>query len=383
MVVKEKIGNFTKVCGYFKIFSKIYEINRNYIANIFFTCYSYSMNKPSSLPTVFDIAKEAGVSAATVSRVFGERYPVAAATREKVLDAAKKIGFEPKKTNTSKKSAVAVIIPNLQNPFFTILVEGIEHALRIGNRQMILVNTDSNSEYEQNIVKSYCADNSIEGIIISSTCSESDHILEAIQTGKEVITLEQHTKLPCSSVVFDDAKCATLAVQYLIDRGCTKIGMIGSPLTKEERKRYYEGFIETLENNNISINKEWIKIAESEERKFDTIFEFENGEKQARELIAAGNLPEAIFCGNDITAIGALAEFTKHGIRIPQDISIISIDNIPFSAMCYPKLTTIDQCIFEIGGVAVQLLNDNLLHPKKKRISLHMQPSLVVRESVR
>lgn len=254
--------------------------------------------------------------------------------------------------------------------------------MRIMGMDMVLANSQGKLETEIRLIKEAAQRNNLR-LIISPVGESFEHISELMEHGAAVIIIEQHLPIPCTSICFNYIKGGTLATQHLIDRGLRKIAFISSPLIKSSRKEVFEGYLAALKQNGIPAEKSLIKIADHEESYLNDVFEYSNGAKMICELIESGVSPDAVFCSNDITAIGALQQLQRLGFRVPQDISLMGFDNIHFSAMTNPPLTTIDQCTYEVGNMAAEILNGNLQNPHRKNLNITLEPHLIIRESVK
>jgi len=343
------------------------------------------MNYKKNTPTVYDVAMEAGVSPATVSRVFGNsQYPVSEATKKKVVTAAVSVGYEPALRLKSKSGKrVAVVVPNLDNPYYSSLITGLEHSLRLAGMTTLLINTKGNLDVEKSLTADLPA-HEICGMIIVPCSDATDHIGEAAGKNIHVVVMEQAEQQDFSSVSFNYRAGGAIAVQYLAERGCKTIGFISSPLTCYSRREIYEGYLSGLTTTNIEIDKRFIRIAETENRaeEIDYFYEYKNAVTQINHLVANNCLPQAIFCANDITAICVIQLLRQKGYDVPKNVSVIGFDNMQLSEIIYPSLTTIDQCIHEMGSVAADLLTSRINNINRKDISVTLQPKLVVRESV-
>lgn len=340
------------------------------------------MNSKKANITVYDIAKAACVSPATVSRVLGNSdYPVAAQTRQKVCETAASLGYSPKSNPSFVSRNVMVVVPDLVNPYYTSLIAGLESSINRSNMNMLLKNSCWSVESEK-LLLSQINPKEISGVIISPIGDQHNHISELIQKGVEVVIIEQSSGLECSKVCFDYEKGGELITQYLIDRGLRSIGFISSPLTRPSRRGVYSGYLRALERNHLPINKLHIRIANYENHQTGNLYEAANGASQIQALLACATPPQAVFCGNDFTAIGAMQQLQKMGLAVPKDLSVVGFDNIYYSGMMNPPLTTVDQCTYEMGSMAAELLGGNLANPQRKKVSVMLEPRLVKRESV-
>ena len=174
-----------------------------------------------------------------------------------------------------------------------------------------------------------------------------------------------------------------MAAQYLIKRGMRRIAYLSPALTRCTRNDLYQGFLQAMKENGIPVEQELICIADSPDEATGTNA-CQIGTQLCETLLAqAKEMPEAICCENDLIAIGVIGCLAQKGIRVPDEISVIGLDNISLGALIYPQLTTVDQCTKEMGSLAAELIHGNLMKPDRKRVQLLLEPRLVVRQSVR
>lgn len=344
------------------------------------------MNIKSGKPTIYDVARKAGVSTSTVSRTLrNDGYAVSRKTREKVLEAVQALNYDTHTydniSKTNLENRVAVIIPNIINPYYSTLVTGVEYNLQNAGMQMVLFNTGGQKAKEVSIVEEILESN-FKGVIIISICEKHEHIQKLINSKIKVVACEQSINLDCNSVTFNFFEGGLMATEYLINKGKKKIAFIGSPLDRYSRIGLYNGYKKALKRNSIKYDEKYIKIAKTEKSLGTEIFEFQNGIEQVDELISEGLIPDAIFCINDITAIGVMHQLQHYGYKIPNDIGVIGFDNIYFSNMIYPPLTTIDQCTYELGTMVAEILIGSINDPNRGNISTVLEPKLIIRESV-
>lgn len=341
------------------------------------------INRKSGSTTVYDIAEKAGVSVSTVSKVLSSsNYKVASKTKELILEVAKELNYEKviqKKENLIAN--VAVIIPNLLNPYYASLVTGLEGALQIGGMTMVLYNSRNSRNLEVKYADQLKQDD-FAGVIIASICESFEHIKRMIDRGLRVLAFEQQIDLACNRVCFNYQKGGFLATEYLIQKGKNHIGFISSPLTRSSRIQVYEGFKKALKRYHVPLQEKYIQIAGTESAVANEIYEYRNGMEQAQQMIEKGSVPEAIFCINDMTAIGVIKKLQNSGYRIPKDVGIIGFDNIYFSTMISPPLTTIEQSTYELGSMAADILIGSVHDPNRNNVSIVLDPRLIIRESV-
>lgn len=330
--------------------------------------------------TIYDVARLAGVSPSTVSRVMrGSNYPVKDETRERVLQAAKQLIYLPEQRNRKKKQVyeeIAIIIPSITNPYYSLLLEGVKKGLSRRQRCIYICDTDGDIEQEKLYIESLKY-NYIKGALISSVARDYDHIRSLIQFGIELVFFDQKVDMECNKIVFNYEKGGFIATEHLISLGHERIAFFGLPLTRESRISIFNGYKACLEHYRIKYDKNLVKIPEP-----NISLSIEGyAEMLIKETLTNNSLPTAIFCVNDLLAVWVMHGLEKRGINVPQDISIMGFDNISFGEFLKPQLSTIDQCAYEMGMVAAEMLVGRFKDNKRNYVTISMEPKLIKRGS--
>lgn len=344
------------------------------------------MSERNNKVTIYDVARLANTSATTVSRVLsGSDYPVSQPLKERIFEAAKKLNYSPNvlarslKNNTSLD--IGVIIPTITNPFYSSVILGIEKEADKNGYNLLLCNTFRDIEKERKYLQSLY-EKQVKGVIISALGYEN--IGEYIKRGLNFVLLDQKIdNIECSIISFDCFKGAYIAVEYLIKNGHKKIVFVSSPLTKWTRRETFKGYKMALIDNGISINEEYFLIGTCEEEVEEEGFEFKNGKLMADEFINRKLDATAVLAVNDMTAFGFIQQMAIHGKRVPRDLSVIGFDDISFSRMFSPPLTTVQYPAYEVGRLAAKLLFDKLLGNNSSNMSINLHPKLIIRDSVK
>jgi len=337
--------------------------------------------------TIKEIARLAGTSIATVSRVLRKvDHPVKSELREQVLRAAKELNYSPNLIGRFLKSSssndIGVIIPTISNPFYPLLILGIEEVFDRYGYNMLLCNSFRNEKKEMNYVQ-LLQQKQVNGLIIASISSDREYLQTQINAGLRVVTLDQSVEnLNCSKVVINYELSSKMAMEHLWANGHRKIGFISAPLSIISRKLIYSGYVKSLEKYQIPINKEWLYITEHETETNGEFYEFENGKKLAGRLAETVDRPTALLVINDMTAYGLMHELANQNISVPADISIISFDNIFFSQVTNPPLTTIGYSTYEMGRLAAECLIKDMKGEHAETVNIVIQPELIERKSV-
>lgn len=331
------------------------------------------------MPTINDVAKEAGVSISTVSRVLNNNYPVKEETRIKIEKAIEKLNYKPnmlaRSLITKKTSTIGVIVQGITNLFFPTIVESIEDYSKDQGYSIVLCNTRGEALKEKEIIENLMS-KGVDGIIIIDPTIDNlkNKYLEDVSMKLPIIIINGSPEGIKGNFICYDEKVGTLeAFQYLLKLGHKEIAFIrGSKSYSYDIKEKI--YIDIIEKNNLSY-KEILDVG-----KGNSIEVVENTQKKVEELLLKKNKPTAIFACNDLMALGSVNACNKLNLNVPYDISIIGFDNTLISNITHPKLTTVDLNMEEIGNIAALKLLE-IIEDKNKSIKYTMETKLIVRES--
>ena len=339
----------------------------------------------SSQVTMHDVADFCGVSIATVSRIINNiDYPVSDELRARVLNAVSELGYTPnligKFLKTSKTNDVGVIIPSISNFYYPILLSGISDSLLKIGFNMILFNSNRNPFDEKNAFISLLQ-KQVRGIIVASVNFDTRFLKDLITNDVSVAAIEQPIDIDSHFIGFDYYRGGYIAARHLIDKGHRKIAYLSFPLTNKNRRLRYDGFMQCIKDCGLSMHGEYVQIIDDEHDGGNT-YEFSAGHRLIKNVLGLESRPDAVFCIDDMMAMGAIQEITANGLRVPDDISVMGFSNLPVSGMLSPALTTVDRCAYQLGCKAVDLLSKSLHHPEAPFESVMFKPTLVERDSV-
>ncbi|WP_426447309.1 catabolite control protein A [Paenibacillus sp. S-38] len=302
--------------------------------------------------TIYDVAREAGVSMATVSRVVNNNPNVKPQTRKKVFEAIERLGYRPNAVArglaSKKTTTVGVVIPDISNSIFSEVARGIEDIANMYHYNIILCNADKKKEKEIRVINTLL-EKQVDGLLFMGGAVTEDHI-QAFKTSSVPVVLcataDEQRVIP--SVDIDHEKAAFDAVNVLLQNGHTKIAMISGTL-QDPANGYarYQGYRKALEAANLPVNEDYVRIGN---------YRYESGMEVTKHFLELDERPTAIFAATDEMAIGAIHSLQDSGLRVPEDISVISVDNIRMASMVRPLLTTVAQPMYDIGAVAMRLL---------------------------
>lgn len=337
--------------------------------------------------TISDVARSAGVSIATVSRVLNSTdYPVNDELRERVLEAAKKLDYNPNFFGRSLKSGksrdIGVILPSMINPFYSEVIAGMEKECRGAGYNPIFCTSNHKADKEKELI-SLMQSKCVEGLLISTINGSSGRLRDMINGGENIVIFDQ--PLPNfggDSVSFDFYSAGMLSAEYLIKKGHRDIAFLSAPFERFSRRAIFKGFCDALKGAGFAFSKDNLFISAVKDAEKAGIDEFENGHRLARMFLDSRRRATAIVTINDITAFGIIKELTNSGCEVPGDVSVMGFDNISFSAMLNPALTTVSQPSFEMGTLAARVLIERIRDSGRAATQVLMKPEIVERESV-
>ncbi|GAM61201.1 ribose operon repressor [Vibrio ishigakensis] len=331
------------------------------------------------MATMKDIAKLAGVSSSTVSHVINKSRYVSEEISERVNKAAKELNYFPsalaRSLKTNRTNTIGMLVTNSTNPFFGEVVKGVERHCYQRGYNLILCNTEGDQARMRDSIETLMQKR-VDGLILMCPSLE----------GEKLEVFDKYPSIPLvvmdwGSVSFESDKIQDnslqggyIATKHLLDCGHKDIGCITGPLSKHQAQMRLDGFKQALAEFDIDLNQEWIEEGN---------FECEGGFEALERLIAKGELPSALFVCNDMMAMGALNAAAKHGIKIPQDLSIIGYDDLHISKFMTPALTTIHQPKFRLGKAAVDAVLNKLQSQDSEHQIVQLEPKLVERDTVR
>ncbi|WP_138429550.1 LacI family DNA-binding transcriptional regulator [Fodinibius saliphilus] len=325
--------------------------------------------------TIYDIAKKAGVSIATVSRVMNKSEGIADKTRKKVLKVADDLGYHPQAyaqgLARKKKNIIMVVVPVLSNYFFMEVLSGIQDEISNYDYDLNIFNiqNEGNNMFEQveNILKRQWAD----GYLFISTHLR-DHQLKKLESYDVPLTLVDEDYSGIDSVSVDNQKGIQQAMQYFLEQGLRRIAMISALKSSKPGEERIEGYKKELREAGISIDEDLIVAGDSMYRDG---FSEQNGYEAMIKLLDLDNPPEACFCSSDIQAVGAIKAMKERGVHIP----IIGYDDITISN--YIGLSTIRQPMHDMGAFATKNLVERMQNRKEGPIQKIYSPELILRSS--
>lgn len=329
----------------------------------------------SSKYTVRDFAKDAGVSIATVSRYLNQDYAsMSESTRKRLDELAEKNDYVNTKTKISAN--IAVVIPDITDPFFARIVEEIENHAENNKYTVQLCLSHDSFEREQQHIKRLLQQNN-NGIIYMSTVNEEKNCYAMLkEAGKPFVVLDSYlSEYNVPALVFSNGVWGMYeATKHLIENGHREIAYISGLRFKMFEHYRYQGYVNALLDSGMAVNPDLVKFIG---------FSMEEGMKCFRQLWRNNNHFSAIICENDVLAIGVYKASAEIGIRIPEDLSVIGYNNTILSECADPPMTSVDQHVEQMIQTAVKLLMKQILNEPITDKIVRIAPSLIIRDSVK
>ncbi len=332
--------------------------------------------------TIKDIAREFGVSVATVSRALKDSPRISKKRREEIQAYAQRVGFTPNIIACSLRSqkvmkVIGVIIPQFTHFYFSSILAGIEQEANAHGYMLVVASSNEEYEREVEVCRSFL-ENKACGVIVSQAKNTTiyDHFRGLMERGVPLVFYDRIcTGVEASRVTVDDYMGAYSAVEYLTKIGCRHVAFYGSPMKLEISKNRYNGWRDALLRNGL--NPEECVHIECDNR--------EDAERLTPEVMERDVPPDAFFAVNDDTAIGIMYTVKRLGLRVPEDISICGFTNGQRAIACDPMLTTVEQNGLEVGRQAARILIDKAegVMPVEKVERRVVRTRLVVRGSTR
>jgi LacI family transcriptional regulator len=336
------------------------------------------MERMTLTVTIYDVAREAGVSMATVSRVVNNNPNVKPQTRKKVFEAIERLGYRPNAVArglaSKKTTTVGVVIPDISNAIFAEVARGIEDIANMYRYNIILCNADKKKDKEISVINTLL-EKQVDGLLFMGGTVTKEHI-EAFKSSSVPIVLcattDDNNAIP--AVDINHEKAAYDAVQLLIQQGHRNIGMISGTLQDPANGfARFQGYKKALEEANIPVLDEHIRVGN---------YRYESGIEAMKYFINLADKPTAIFAATDEMAIGAIHTIQDANLKVPEDISVISVDNSRMASMVRPLLTTVAQPMYDIGAVSMRLLTKLMNKENVELTKIVLPHELIIRKSV-
>ncbi|MEN4646603.1 LacI family DNA-binding transcriptional regulator [Pantoea agglomerans] len=320
------------------------------------------------------IARMAGVSVATVSRVLNNSDSVKPANRQKVLEAIEESNYQPnllaRQLRTARSSMILVLVSDISNPFCAEVVKGIEEEAEKNGYRILLCNSGADIARSRSSLQ-LLSGKMVDGIITMDAFSKLPELSQLIGKAPWVQCAEHDDNGQISCVGIDDDVAAQSVVHYLAGQGRQRIALINHDLRYRYARLRQKGYAHQLKEQQLA----WQAIAYASELSFSA------GKAAMNQLLAGETRPDAVFAVSDTLAAGAMAAIQQAGLRIPQDIAVVGFDGSELADMVSPPLTTLAQPSREIGRRACELVLQKIIRPDSPPQCVIMQGELVMRAS--
>lgn len=329
--------------------------------------------------SIKDVAREANVSIATVSRVLNNVDVVNEDTKKRVLEAIKKLNYRPniiaRSLKTQKTKTIGIIIPDISNPIYPEVVRGAEDVSNIYDYNIILCNTDLDPQKELEYLR-VLGEKMADGVILISNFLEKEILKTIKDSNLPIVLIETHGReTNFHSVVIDNKQAAMDAVNYLIKKGNKRIAYIGvdREVINGSAVRY-SGYRAALEENGIAYDENITYLCKYSSRA-------EDGYEAMNAILRKSKDIDALFCVNDEVAMGAINALRDNNIKVPEDIDVIGFNDTYGAEFFYPRLTTMAQPLYDMGSIATRMLIKKINNePLEKKVFV-LDYELIERDS--
>ncbi|GCE07654.1 LacI family DNA-binding transcriptional regulator [Dictyobacter aurantiacus] len=331
--------------------------------------------------SISDIARIAGVSHTTVSRALRESPLISTKTRERIQRLAGELGYTPnaiaRSLQTKQSSTVGLVVTSIADPFFGDIVKGVEEVARASDFSVLLSASYNDPEQTLDIIETFHR-RRVDGILVASSRISDNYSRRLHHTHIPTVLINSQVEGQTNLlhwISVDDRRGAQMAVEHLQQLGHRAIGYLGSHSRPASSSQRYQGYLDALRATGVEPSPSWVVIPPGNEASQEE--DISAGQQALSRFLAAG--VTAVFCYNDMTAIGMLTSCHAKGVRVPQDLSVIGFDDITIASCFTPPLTTIHQPRVELGRLATQVMLDLL--QERPGANHTLCPTLVVRAS--
>lgn len=334
-----------------------------------------------SKSSIREVAKRAGVSLGTVSNVLNRPEIVAEETRERVRSAIEEIGFvrngSARQLRAGTSQHIGLVVLDVANPFFTEVARGVEDLANQAGYVVILCNSDDSVEKENHYLQVLEEQRAL-GVLITPVQSDASYLQRFRQRGISVVLLDRPSRIKdLCSVAVDDVRGGEIAVSHLLEQGHERIAFVHGPLSIRQCADRKRGVVRAVKSAGFDPGRALVDITTAAQSA-------KEGEMAVEQLLSSRIKPTAVFCANDLLALGLMRALIKRGLAIPRDMAMVGYDDVEFAGVLSTPLTSIRQPKYELGRAAAELLLDEANNPDShEHKHIIYQPELVVRESSR
>ena len=302
--------------------------------------------------TLKDIARYLNLSPSSVSRALKDHPEISLKTKMQVMEVAARLNYRPNVVARGLKKrqtdTIGVIIPEIVHYFFSQVISGIEEVAYNEGYTVMICQSNEKYDREINNVHTLLA-HQVAGILVSVSKETSgfEHLQEIKKEGIPLVFFDRAVpELIVDQVINNNREAACQATRHLLEQGCVRIAHFAGPQNLMIGRERKEGYLQALSDAGIPAETAWCTVADS----------FEKAYEEVVHLHRSGNIPDAVFCSNDLTALGAMKALRNLGLRIPGDVAVVGFSNGIFSEISDPSLSTVDQHGYEMGALATRML---------------------------
>lgn len=327
------------------------------------------------MATIYDVARQAQVSPATVSRVLNGRASVDPVLATRVQQAVQDLNYRPnvvaRNLRLSQTSLWAVIISDIGNPFFTSMVRGVEDVAQGSGFSVVLCNSDEDPEKEARYVAAAQAQR-MAGVVIS-TSGRPNVINRLVEARIPVVAIDRQLRgVSVDTVLVDNVHGAELATTHLLDQGYRRIACITGPRGISTAAQRLRGYQRAVKSRGHQPTDSLIRFAD---------FREEGGYRAMASLLDGTEPPDAVFVTNNMMTVGAVECLVDRGVKVPAQVGVVGFDDIPWAHLLRPSLTTVSQPTYDLGRAAAVLLSERIANPARPPSTVTLHTGLHVRES--
>ena len=332
--------------------------------------------KSNRAPSINDVARESGVSVFTVSAVINNKTHVGKDLKQRVEKAIRKLNYRPNLIARSlikqKTQTIGMVVPDIGNPFFPIVVRGAEDAAQKHGYNLLLCNSDDSLDKEESAIELLFSKR-VDGILLTKAAGDfSPSVRKLIKEVNIpfVLVMRTYPELTKDAVISDDYQGAYEAVRHLARSGRRRIGLISGPLKISNAKERWRGFRDALEAENLPYEPDLVVEGD---------YRIESGFRAGHALLS--HRPDGIYVANHLMTVGLLRAAEEMGLRCPDDFGLVSFDDYPWLGVFRPRLTTVELPKHQLGSEAAELLIQRIKENSGKPVLKKLQPELRIRES--
>ncbi len=330
------------------------------------------------MATIYDVSVMAGVSLATVSRVMNNNTKVSDKTKQKVVDAMESLGYRPntiaQSLASNRSNSVGVLVSQLDGPFYGPMMTEIEMVLRSANKHVIIAAGHSDEKQEKEGVE-FLMSRGCDALILDVEAVSDEYLIELSKASTPIVFINRYIdEIKDRCVYLENEQGGYMATEHILSLGHKHLAYISGPLFKLDVRDRLKGHKRALQKYHVPFDETLC---------YEGDFRELGGSNAMKHLLSLNKPITAVVCANDQMAAGAIAVCLEHGLRVPEDISFIGYDNIPFPQYISPKLSTVSNPIHEMGKMAARWVLQEVYNDKEVVIEHSFQPELFIRTSTK